>query len=275
MAGTADDNSTRDDDWLLLHDVRALVVQRCKSIPETERLIFAYARSRHFTKVRFDGDYIDPRHWGTQSPKIGLYILVDFDNSTVTSIRKDPGSVAPAFNLEARLELVKRGDADAIPLLEDDELAQVLAKELKKFLGPPLQQMHLVRLSRREVLAMLDKAGLPTPSEQSAPAAERSSPAPQPPSQQPAPALGSAPPKQEPHKIAKRTWKPGEESEWLADAQVRYPRQPGESATKYSRRLFPLMEKDFRGRGGPRWAKWEVLRRRLYVWQRKKIKEKK
>jgi len=78
-----------------------------------------------------------------------------------------------------------------------------------------------------------------------------------------------------PHKIEIRTWKPGEESEWLADAQVRYPRQPGESATKYSRRLFPLMEKDFRGRGGPRWAKWEVLRRRLYVWQRKKIKEKK
>jgi hypothetical protein len=93
MAGNADANSTADDDFLLLYEVRALVAQRTHSFPEAERLITEFAQRGHFTKCSYRGDrYIPPGQWGVCVPKLGLLCPIDFDNSTVSYVYEGPPS---------------------------------------------------------------------------------------------------------------------------------------------------------------------------------------
>ena len=141
--------------WLLLREVRDLVAKYCGgSVPEAERLIIEYAQKGHFRACRFHGDrsasLIQTRHWGAMHPELGLCIPVDFDNSTVTYMRREPPSETTKLMMEDVHE----------------NLDQVLE------LPPPVFQMRLVRLSRDQVFSMLRMEGLLESSEQPSAAAE-------------------------------------------------------------------------------------------------------
>jgi len=197
MAGNADANSTADDDFLLLYNVRALVAQRTHSPPEAERLIIEHAQNGHFTECRYRGDrYIPPGQWGVCYRKFGLWIPVDFDNSTVSYVREAPPSETVKLVWEDVLEALEK-------LAREEREKEKKKKPLRlrskngpiSFLPPPLFQMTLVCLARNEVLSMLRKAQLLGPSEQ-LPALEPSaSPKAPPASQQVVPP--EAPPQQQ------------------------------------------------------------------------------
>jgi hypothetical protein len=132
-----------DDEWPLLFEVRAFVAQYCKSASVAEQLILDHAKRGHFRRYRWhemEGGPstrgISPDRWGVSKPEIGLHIIVDFDNSTVTYLRVEPGSYAFTLALEDRLE---------------------------GFLPPPSYQIRLVRLHCSEVLSMLRAVGLLPP----------------------------------------------------------------------------------------------------------------
>jgi hypothetical protein len=130
--------------WLLLRAARDLVVSHSGvSVSEAERLIIKYAQNGHFTTVRFDGSHIPPSSWGASYPEQGLFILADFDNSTVRYSRTEPISDMFTPNV-ARKKMWE------------------LERTLGEFLPPPRLEMHLVRLAQHQVLSMLNKAGLRT-----------------------------------------------------------------------------------------------------------------
>jgi len=138
-AETAAFNNTPDDEWLLLCDVRTLVAQYCKSPCAAESLILEYARKGHFKSYRFHGPTdsthrgISPTFWGAADRKLGVYVIVDFANSTVTYTREEPSSYAFALLVDEILE---------------------------EFLPSPYYQIQLVHLCRADVLSMLRAVGL-------------------------------------------------------------------------------------------------------------------
>jgi len=175
MAGNADANSTADDDFLLLYNVRALVAQRTHSPPEAERLIIEHAQNGHFTEWRYRGNrYIPLGQWGLCYPKFGLWFPVDFNNSTVSYVREAPPSET--------FKLVLEDVWEALEKLAREEREKKWEKKPRRsrskngpilklvppppFLPPPFFQMTLVCLRRDEVLSMLRKAWLLRPSEQ-------------------------------------------------------------------------------------------------------------
>lgn len=151
MAGTDGNDSTFDDEWLLLRDVRVLTGRYTKGAAAAKGLILDYARKGGFRSLRWhqvEGESdrpIEPRLWGVSKPEIGLHVVVDWDNSCIVYRR-------------------------------DKQRAPVLNNLLQGFLPPPDLQMPLVRLHRDEVFAMLRAAGFTPPT--SAPATASPIPAP-------------------------------------------------------------------------------------------------
>jgi hypothetical protein len=230
MAGT-DDHNNIFDEWLLLHDVLELVAQHCKSTRGAERLVIDRAQKGHFTQCRFEGDYISPRSWGAAYPKIGLYVSVDWDSSSVIYVRGEPTSYAFTLALQEILE---------------------------GFLPPPLQQMHLVRLAPGEVLSMLRNIGL-------MPRAPMLGPkAPQPPPEQSPPLPPASSSKQQgplpAQALSQR--KKSERWIWLFDKIDQHP-PPKKARQKlaWCRSRYEEMKKDF-GANIP-WSDADSLRRRL------------
>jgi hypothetical protein len=122
------------DAWLLLCEVRALVVKYCnKSIEAAETRLLEFAHQGHFKSCRwYDSQIgpgmqgISPRHWGKEAGN--LRIVVDWTNSTVTYTRFEP----------------RLGSLD-----------EVLMELLPDFMLTDSIQIKLVRLRRSDVLTML------------------------------------------------------------------------------------------------------------------------
>ena len=144
MTGPVDERSASDE-WMLLRDVRAFVAQHCGGSDDAaENLILEYAAQGYFKSCRWhqeepSGPFargIASRSWGFASPLLGLYIPVDFANSTVTWMRGEAGNCGLTAWVEDKLEA---------------------AGHL-----PPYDyfQITLVRLRRSDVLSMLQKVGL-------------------------------------------------------------------------------------------------------------------
>lgn len=233
MAGTEHNNNTADE-WVLLHDVRELVAQCCRSTRGAEWLVIDRARKGLFTQYRFEGDHISPRSWGAAYPKIGLHVPVDWNCSSVLYLRGKPTSYAFTLELEEMLE---------------------------EFLPPPIQEMHLVRLARAEVLSILRNAGLmpQTPMLELTTAQQPSEP-----SLPPAPPTTTSSSKQPGRSPvqAMRQWKRSERFEWLFDKIDQHP-PPKEARQKsaWCRDLYEDMTKDF-GEDIP-WSDADSLRRRV------------
>ena len=150
MAGTSDDSSTPDNNWLLLYAALIFVARQCTAFPEGDRLIEAarliveYANKGHFLRWKFDGAYIDPRHWGACHLEYGLYIPVDFYRNTVKYIR------LPADQAEKYTTTLAQNDL------------------LEPYQGPPYSEMSDVHIHRDDVVSMLRELGLlslPMPAE--------------------------------------------------------------------------------------------------------------
>ena len=179
--------------WVLLHDAVLLVERYTKSNLEAQWLILEYANKRHFTECRFSGgQFIDPQFWNAHHPRFGLYIPVDFRNSTVTRLRAEPTeyllpemlveklkelpapaarrerharrSMPPEARLAARAEMLVEKFKE-LPTPEARLAARAAARAWPKpawaGLCPPRSlQMHLVCLAHHELVSMLYKAGL-------------------------------------------------------------------------------------------------------------------
>jgi len=180
MTENTDANSTADDDFLLLYDVRALVAQRTHSLPEAERLTIEFAQRGHFTKWDYRGDrYIPPEQWGRCYPKLGLSCPVDFDNSTVSYVYEGPPSETVNLVWEDVWEEVEKFARELAqekrekklrrrrhPQARSSPVRRRSAAPSPSFLPPSFFQMALVGLARDEVFLMLRKARLLGSSEQ-------------------------------------------------------------------------------------------------------------
>jgi hypothetical protein len=145
MAKTSKSPSTpasdEDDEWPLLREVLALTASYCGESPEAaEQLIIEAAQDGWFPHYRYyhrdcgaNHQAIDPRHWGRSARNVRY--PVSFETSSVDCIRE-----------EAKLGSL-------------DELLEELLADESSFAGRSTQ-MRLVRLPRRDVLAMLERVGL-------------------------------------------------------------------------------------------------------------------
>jgi hypothetical protein len=141
-----DDNDS--DEWLLLVDVLALTASHCKSPDAAKQLIIETANDGRFPHWTYhhraagsNHQAIAPYYWGRSIRN--AHYLVAWDISSIFYIRRDarPGSLD---------EVLEELLSDFIPA--------------DKFI-----QMRLVRLLRRDVLAMLKRTGLPVGSAAVAP----------------------------------------------------------------------------------------------------------
>jgi hypothetical protein len=143
------------DEWLLLRDALALVASYCKSEIAAERLLLEFAREGRFPRYRFHRSDarnspsdtgneaargIAPRLWGYSSDVVR--IGVDWAKSSVRYLRVEPDPKNVSHH-----EHVK-------------EVLQHLREHLPR---EPVVQIHLVRLHRDDVLAMLRSTGLLPP----------------------------------------------------------------------------------------------------------------
>jgi hypothetical protein len=233
--------------WLLLRVVRDLVVSCGVSAPEAELLINNRVRNGHFTGFRFEGSFIAPGSWGTAEPRLGFFVPVNFDDSTVKYVRTEP--ILDGLPPDIAREAAWHGEG--------------ALRALKDFLPPPYLGMHLVRLAQHEVLAMLDKAGLSKPPEASTPA-----PAPMsmPPTLTPSTSPTPTPPEPTPLELAPaapRHWtveilekhpelqKDRMKAEaWVPLAATVMPRRDGQLVKDYRERLMDLSKAAEQGPDG-------------------------
>jgi hypothetical protein len=232
VAGTKDNHSTwPEGDRLLLHEVLALVTKYCRSTRAAEQLFYRYAKRRHFTRCSWNDDSrgIPISSWGTSRPNLGFFVVVDWETSSVTYARLGPEKATrylDTLTLEEELE----------KLLPDDRIIQI----------------QMARISRREVLSMLRKAGFSVdePDDRGATPAEQSAPQlAEPLRAQPAPAQA-------------RQWRRSDGKKWLGEKikQCLLPTEPRQKAA-WCRVRYGEMGKDF-GEELP-WSDSDTLRRRL------------